>query len=386
VGPAAGRKASGESSIYQDAGGRWHGYVSMGLKTGGVRDRRHVSGAKRADVVKKVRDLERHRDAGTVTAAGQNVTVRQWLEHWLDNVAARKVRPSTLTRYRGIVLHQIIPELGHHRLDKLQPEHVDAFYVRLIEHDKLAPATVLQVHRVLSRALKVAVQRGRAGRNAASLVDPPSVARREIQPLTADEARRLLSVAADERNGARWTVALALGLRQGEALGLTWSDVDLDAEVPILTVRRALQRQAGKGLVLVQPKSRAGGRAVVLPAPLVEALRAHRRVQLQERLLAGELWQETDLVFAQPNGRPLDPRGDNRAWHRLLASADVRRARLHDARHTAASLLLLQRVPARVVMEMLGHSQVSLTLNTYSHVAPELARDAAERMTDVLWG
>jgi integrase len=272
--PAAGRNTSGESSIYQDPAGRWHGYVSMGVKTGGARDRRHVSGSKRVDVVKKVRDLERQRHAGTVTAAGQNIGVGQWLEHWLDKIAARRVRASTLARYRGIVRHQLLPELGHHRLDKLQPEHVDALYVRLLDHDELAPATVLQVHRVLSRALKVAVQRGRVGRNVASLVDPPSVTKREVEPLTADEARRLLSVAAEERNGARWSVALALGLRQGEALGLTWSDVDLDAEVPILTVRRALQRQAGKGLVLVQPKSRAGGRVVVLPRPLARIFRA----------------------------------------------------------------------------------------------------------------
>ena len=160
-------------------------------------------------------------------------------------------------------------------------------------------------------------------------------------------------------------MALALGLRQGEALGLTWECVDLDRGT--LTVRQALQRQPGTGLVLVQPKSRAGRRTIALPGPLRVALRAHRAAQLADRMAAGSMWQDHDLVFCQQNGRPLEPRSDHRAWRALLTAAQVRPARLHDARHTAASLLLQQGVPARVAMEILGPSQISLTLGTYSH-------------------
>lgn len=216
------------------------------------------------------------------------------------------------------------------------------------------------------------------------LVDAPSVRRGEVEPLTATEARRVLDAAAAGRNAARWSVALALGLRQGEALGLQWADVELDAGT--LTVRRALQRQRGAGLVLVEPKSRAGRRTIALPRPLVDGLRAHRAAQLAERMTAGPVWEDHGLVFCQPNGRPLDPRGDHRAWRALLAAAGVRPARLHDARHTAATLLLQQGVPARVAMQVLGHSQVTLTLGTYSHVVPELAREAADRMGTPLWG
>ncbi|MDP9417155.1 MAG: site-specific integrase [Actinomycetota bacterium] len=193
-----------------------------------------------------------------------------------------------------------------------------------------------------------------------------------------------MSTAASERNAARWSVALALGLRQGEALGLSWDDVDLS--VGTLTVRRALQRQTGRGLVLVEPKSASGRRTMALPMQLLEALRAHRTAQLEERLSAGSDWHENGFVFCQANGRPLEPRGDHAAWKRLLATAGVRDARLHDARHTAATLLLTQGVPARVAMQILGHSQISLTLGTYSHVVPELATDAAERMGKALWG
>ena len=377
------RNASGESSIHQTADRRWHGYVSMGVKDAGARDRRHVSGQRRADVVAKVRALEGKRDAGTGGTAGRGPTVAAWLDHWLANIAAPKVRPSTLQRYRQLVTHQLSPKVGHHRLDRLQPEHVERMNAELLASG-LSPASVLQAHRVLSRALKVAMQRGRVARNVCALVDAPSVARVEVEPLTSDEARRVLRAAEGTRNGARWSVAIALGLRQGEALGLSWDAVDLDAGT--LRVRQALQRQRGVGLVIVEPKSAAGRRTISLPRQLVDALRQHRTTQLEDRIAAANVWQDHGLVFAQPNGRPLDPRSDHRAWRELLASAGVRQAKLHDARHTAATVMLTMGVPARVVMQVLGHSQISLTLGTYSHVMPELADDAAARVGDALWG
>ncbi|MDQ6875801.1 MAG: site-specific integrase [Actinomycetota bacterium] len=379
---SAERNASGESTIYRDHVGRWHGNVSMGVKAGGVRDRRHVSGERRADVVAKVRQLEQRRDEGVLTTTGRT-TVAAWLTHWLDSIAARKVRPSTLDGYGSLIRVRIIPALGHHRLDRLQPEHLERFYAAMTA-EGLSGATVLKMHRVMSRAFTVAVQRGRVARNVCRLVDAPSVVRREVRPLTAAEARALLQTAKGQRNAARWTVALSLGLRQGEALGLPWAAVDLD--VGTLTVRQALQRQRGVGLVIVEPKSAAGHRTITLPPSLRDALRVQRVEQAAERLAAGSEWADHRLVFAQVNGRPVDHSADYAAWKALLRAAGVRDARLHDARHTAATLLLQQGVPARVAMEILGHSQISLTLNTYSHVVPELARDAALRMEKALWG
>ncbi len=376
------RSAYGESSIHRDAAGRWHGYVSMGLKREGQRDRRHVSAAKRAEVVPKVRALEHQRDSGVVHAAGRAPTVAEWLGHWLDTIAIRKVRASTLQGYRGKVNSRIIPAVGHHRLDRLQPEHLEAWYIELAD-EGLASSTILQLHRILSRALKVAMQRGKIARNVCSLVDAPSLRRDEVVPFSTTEARALLATARGLRNEARWSVALALGLRQGEALALRWEDIDLDSGT--LTVKRSMQRLVGKGLVFDEPKSRAGRRAIMLPNGLRDALRAHRAAQLEERLAAGSEWQENGLLFAQVNGRPIDPGSDWKSWKALLALAGVRDARLHDARHTAATLLLQQGVPARVAMQILGHSQISLTLGTYSHVVPELAQEAADRIDRVLW-
>lgn len=384
----SGRKANGRSSIFLGADGYWHGYVTMGVKDNGKTDRRHVQARTEKTVTAKTIALEKKRDAATVTTPGKVPTVADWLTYWLENIAERKVRPLTLQGYRGKVNQHLIPGLGSHRLDRLQPEHVEKFYRACSE--TLSPATVLQLHRILSRALKVAMQRGRVSRNVCTLVDAPSVSREEVKPLTQQEARAILAAATGRRNAARWSVALALGLRQGEALGLTWEYVDLEAQQ--IRVRWQLQRIVGRGLVFVEPKSRAGRRTIVLPDELAAALEAHKSAQDAERELARDLWEQhgppggqPGLVFAQPNGRPIDPRRDWGAWKELLQQAGVRDARLHDARHTSASLLLAEGVPARVVMELLGHSQISLTLGTYSHVAPEVSRAAADRIRGALW-
>lgn len=377
------RAASGESSIYRGNDGRWHGYVSMGLKRDGERDRRHVSGQRRADVVGKVRALEDTRDAGVVLVSGRAPTVAAWLLHWRQTIAVRRLRPKTFEGYGQQIRNHLVPHLGHHRLDRLQPEHVEAAW-RELEAEGLSPATVLMNHRSLSRALKVAMQGGQVSRNVVTLIDAPSVSRPEVVPLAADEVRRLLAAAADADNGARWSVALALGLRQGEALGLLWEDVDLQAGT--MTVRRALQRVKGRGLQLVEPKSFAGRRTLVLPEPLRDAPRRHQAWQGEQRAAALNAWEDgPGYVFAQPTGRPIGARSDWEAWKRLLRQAGVRDARLHDARHTAATLLLQQGVAPRVAMQLMGHSQISMTMH-YTHVVPELAQDAAQRMAQARWG
>ena len=304
-----------------------------------------------------------------------------------------------------------------HRLDRLTPEHVERFYTRL-EHDGLAPSSVLQIHRILARALKVAVQRGHVTRNVALLVDAPSATPAQIEPLTLAEAKALTVQAAGLRNSTRWSVALALGLRQGEALGLRWADVDLDAAT--ITIRWQLQRRSwlhgcpdpivctqarhtakcpdgctaharacpqrqDGGLVLTELKSGASKRVIALAPQLVAALRDHQAAQATERDTAGSFWHDGGFVWCQPTGKPVNPRADWGEWKALLKAAGVRDARLHDARHTAATLLRAQGVDQRVVMEILGHSQISMT-SRYTHMLPQVMTDAAARMGQALWG
>lgn len=412
------RRPNRMSSIYLGQDGWWHGWVTIGIKDDGSPDRRHRMGRTEAEVARKVRELERSRDAGSLAGTARGLTVGQWMETWLTTIAPRRVRRSTLeSTYVPKVRNRIIPGLGKHRLDRLTPEHVERFYTRL-EAEGLAPATVLQIHRIFSRALKVAVQRGYASRNVATLVDAPSISQDEIRPLTLAEAQQIILLAAGRRNGTRWSVALALGLRQGEALGLRWQYVDLEAGT--LTVRWQLQRRrwrhgcddphacgkerhhddcppdctgharacpkrTGGGLQLAELKSDKSRRTIALPPQLAVALKAHRAAQLQERMTAGSAWHDGGFVWCQPNGRPIGAHADWDEWKALLKEANVRDARVHDARHTAATLLLAQGVDQRVVMEILGHSQVSMTAK-YAHVLPQVMTDAADRIGQALWG
>lgn len=207
--------------------GLWHGYVTMGVKDDGSPDRRHRRGKNEAEVTRKVRELEAKRDAGKVDRPGRAPTVEAWMTTYLDDIAGRELQPNTLQSYWSDTRNWIIPNLGKHRLDRLLPEHLDKLYAQMLKAGK-KPSHVLKVHRILSRALEIAVRREKVGRNVAKLIDAPGADESEIEPLTQAEARRILTAAEAWRNGARWTVALALGLRQGESIGLRWKYVDLD--------------------------------------------------------------------------------------------------------------------------------------------------------------
>jgi len=449
------RKPNLRSSIYlSTADGRWHGWVTMGIKDDGSPDRRHRIGRTEAEVTSKVRELEGKRDAGSAGKAGRPLTVADWMRTWLTTVAPRTVAQDTLDRtYEPKVRRWIIPQLGRHKLDRLQPEHLDAFYTWLAGQG-LKPNTVLQIHRILSRALKVAWKRGKTGHNVALLVDAPIGEEADIEALSREEARRILAAAANWRNGARWSVALAVGIRQSEAIGLRWKYVNLDAgtievgwqlkraryrhgcDDPVTCTKdrhrtpcpvdctkhrhrvactadctkrghrcpevkrpcpkgctahaRECPQRTGGGWHFTRRKGVKPGQGnaklvLAIPAPLVTQLRAQRRCQNAERLAAGAAWEDWDLVFCSPAGAPLDPHDDWDDWHALLDEAGVREARVHDARHTAATLLLEQGIDIRVVQQILGHSQLSQT-QRYTHVTAELTQDAANRMGEALWG
>jgi integrase len=242
---------------------------------------------------------------------------------------------------------------------------------------------VQYLHAVLRRALGQALKWNLVPRNAARLVDPPRVERPEMLALTPEQARCFLDAVSGDRLGALYSVAVALGLRQSEILGLRWEDVDFEQQM--LRVRAQLLRIDGAKR-LVEPKTRQSRRTLPLPATIAAGLRAHRSRQLQERLLAGARWEGNgwDLVFTNTRGGPLDARHLVRAFKDHLVRAGLPDIRFHDLRHSCASLLVAQGLHPRVVMETLGHSTITLTMNTYSHVMPALQREAADMMDNVL--
>lgn len=385
---ASPKRSDGEGSIYFDrTRGTWVGVLVTGWHDGKP-IRKKVRASSRAKAASRLRDLREQVEAGQLPT-GRIPTVSEWMTYWLDEIAAKKVRPSTLRGYRTYVDCYIKPLMGDRRLDRLSPENIADAWHHLqtvgrpgVEDPKpLTSTSAHQAHRILARALRVAHQRGLVKQNVATLIDPPQPRDVEMEPLTKKQALAVLEAAKGRRNGARWRVALSLGLRQGEALGLRWDNVDLDAGT--IAVRQALGRVKGQGLVLGPVKSRAGRRTIALPAQVLAELKAHRTAQNAERLAAGSWWQDGGFVFAREDGRPLDPKADWTEWKALLTEAGVPAARLHDARHTAATMLLLMGVEQRVVMEILGHSRITVT-SKYQHVVDEMHRDAAEKM-DAFW-
>ncbi len=403
-----GRQASGRSSIYKGADGWWHGRVTVGRRDDGRPDRRHVMAASKSEVSKKVRTLEDQRREGKIPAVGADWTVERWLTHWVEHVAAPHVKANTLAGYRVAVNHHLIPGVGQHKLDSLRPEHLERLYRRIQERptkfgETTKPATAHQVHRTIRAALNEAVRRGYLPRNPATDARAPRVDPHEVEPFAVDEIKSLFLAAAQRRNGTRWAIALALGLRQGEALGMQWSDVDLD--VQLLTVRRSTLRpkyahgcggRCGKAhpgycpeRVRTNPdtdttKSRAGRRQIGLPNELAQLLAQHKDEQDRERQHAGDAWTEGGWVFTTETGAPISPRTDWSHWKQLLKDAGIRDSRLHDARHTAATILLLLGVSQPTIMNVMGWSNPAMA-QRYAHVVDPIRRDVAERLGGLLW-
>lgn len=373
------KRGQNEGSIFKRKDGRWAAVVSVGYRDG-KRARKTFYGKTRTAVREQLTVALRSHQQGIAINQDERETVSAFLDRWLTETAKPKVRASTFASYKKLVDHHLKPALGHVRLLRLSPSEVQAFLNAKLEAG-LSPRTVQYLLVLLRSGLKQALRWGLVSRNVATLVDAPRVVREEVRPLNPIQAKKLLAALRGDRLEALYAVALAMGLRKGEALGLRWQDVDLKSGT--LTVRCALQR-IEKQFEFVEPKSSRSRRTIALPGVASTTLAAHRVRQRKERLVAGSRWVNLDLVFCSTWGTPLDERTVSKHFKKKLAHAGLPSIRFHDLRHTCASLLLAQGVHPRVVMETLGHSQIALTMNTYSHVMPEGQREAARSIDAVL--
>lgn len=338
--------------------GRWVAQVDLRWQ-GGKRRRKVLYGRTRKEAKIKRDTALRERDSGVLIVAAP--TVEAWLTYWLDCICPeRGLKVNTMKSHRSKVDRYLIPHLGRHRIDKLAPEHLRAMYHDMRDQG-LSEATLRQTHAILHRALKVAEREGKVARNVARLVDAPATTRNKRKGLTVDQARRVL-VDGDLR---AW-VALYLGLRQGEALGLMWSDVDL--ERGWLSVERALVRHPARGLIFDRPKSAASVRDFPLPPKALAQFKLTRAI-------ANQRGDDHALIFHRSDGRPIEPRDDWQAWADRLSRAGVPHVALHAARNTTASLLEAAGVPVRVVAQILGQSTIAVT-HGYQHAEESVLVDA----------
>ena len=349
--------------------------------------RRKVTGRTQDEAWDRAERLRMANDISATLPA--EVTVGRFLNYWLTEVLPdAEITQVTRDGYERMCRLYLVPILGRIRVDQLAPHHVRSMMKKLREQG-LSPNTVRQARSVLRRALRTAEADGLVNRNVAKIVDGVKVGRSNGRTLTPDQARTLLTAAQGHEYGALLVVLLSMGLRKGEALGLSWADLDLDGTPPTLTVTKSVKKAANGALYIDDPKTAGSVRRLHLPAPTVEVLKAHRADQARARLEFGPGWggdwTEYDLVFTSSIGTPMDPDRVNRAIKKLSTDTLGAPWTPHQMRHTAASLLLAQNVPLKTVSEMLGHSSIRVTADVYGHLLEPARTEAADAMTEALW-
>ena len=307
-------------------------------------------------------------------------TLGEWMQQWLEGYVRLCCAPRTYEGYERNIRCHINPALGLIMLSELRPEHLDVFYSSLLKEGRidgkggLAGQSVLHIHRILSEALTFAVKRGLLFRNIADLVDPPRVSQFDRKTLTPEEVMRLLEAARGSPYFPAINMGEKTGMRQGEILGLRWRDVDFEQKS--VSVVQVLHKRRGV-CYFREPKSRSSRRRIATQPSLVKFLQWHRAEMEGINLLLGRTLTPDDLVFAKPDGSPLDPSTLQHAFRRIVRAAGLEGIRFHDLRHTHASLLLMAGVHPKIVQERLGHSTVAITLDLYSHTVSSLQMAAA---------
>lgn len=367
------KRGNNEGSIYQREDGRWCAQAT--LPDGG---RKYFYGRTRREVQGKLTAALKTMQEGLPVSTGRS-PLTNFLTRWLEDAAKPTVKPSTYAGYRNVVNNHINPRIGNLSLDKLSPQVIQAF---LNERGNagLSPRTVQLIRAVLRRALGQAVKWRLLAYNAAQLVDSPRQRRYLASVWTPEETRRFLEAVRGDRFDALFMVAAYLGLRQGEILALRWHDVEVDRRS--LSVTGSMPTVGRR--VRDDTKSDRSRRVLPLPEPVASALRTHRVRQLDDRLRAGDEWRDDDLIFASVFGGPVERKGLHYRWKKAITRAGVPNIRFHDLRHGCATFLLAEKVPARVVADILGHSSIRTTMDLYAHVMPHLLEDASLAMERLL--
>lgn len=359
--------------VFEHHGG-WAFKVGIGKDplTGRYRYHREYGFPSKRAAEERMAEVVAQRKSGAYVEPAR-ITLGEYLDRWLASVKPN-LSPRTWEGYESNLRLHVKPYLGNVLLPKLQPLALKELYGRLLEKG-LAPKTVQYVHQTLHVALEEALRMGMVGRNVADAVQPPRVERKEMRTLDEWQAARLLSGIDDLRLKVPVALALGCGLRRGEICGLRWQDTDLDAGCLYLV--QTVQRLKGQGLTARPTKTHRSRRPVTLPPGVIDILKAWRKQQVQERLLAGPVWEETGLVLTTERGTPVDGNWITKHFARKLKELGLPHIRFHDLRHSHATVLLKKGVHPKVVQERLGHSAIGVTLDVYSHVLPAMQREAA---------
>jgi len=385
---ASKRRGNNEGSIYKRPDGSWIGQVSTGYDPAtGKPKRKSFYGQTRQEVNAKITKALQEVQNG-IYIEPTKTTLGEWLDRWLTTYKKGQIKPITYEGYESLIKVHIQPALGNIPMAKLQANVLQNFYNEKLEHGRadgeggLSTRMVRYFHAVIRQALEQAVKEGILNRNVADATSPPVIKNKQMKPLSEDELLSFLEAAKHDRLFTAYLLAATTGLRRGELLGLCWDCVDLEAGS--IAVKRQLI-PLKSGLVLQEDtKSRSSKRNISLTDDAIRELKAHKRRQAQEKLAMGEAYQNLNLCFCKEDGSYLRPENFVKVFQQQLESAGLPKVRLHDLRHGHASLLLQRGIPAKMVQERLGHSSITMTLNLYSHVTPEMAKTAAASLNGLM--
>jgi integrase len=373
------KRGNGEGSIHRRKNGGWCAQYTVYTAKG--RKRRTLYGRTRAEVAAKLAKALSDREGG-ITFDADNLRLGDYLLRWLEDSKKGSVKRVTYEGYARQMRNHLVPTLGRIKLKALTPAHLRGLYREKTETG-LSARTVGYIHTTIHNALEQAVKDGLLPRNVANAVKPPQLCKEEIQPLTPAQTKTLFEAVGGDRFEALYVLAVTAGPRQGELLGLKWEDIALDRGLP--QVRRTLSGTNGGEPVFSDPKTAKGRRSVKLTARAVEALKRHRERQLKEREEVAGLWQNHDLVFPTQVGTPMSRHNlVARSFKPLLKRAGLPEIRFHDLRHTCATLMLAVGANPKVAQEALGHANVTITLDTYSHLLPNMQDEVAEKVNELL--
>lgn len=368
------KRGNGEGSVYKrKADGKWVGSVT--LENG---KRKVFYGKTKKEVTEKLVKARGELQQGTLIV--NEPTIKEYLNTWLKT-HKQSVRSRTYERYESIVRLHLVPTLGKIKLSKLTPQHLELLYTKKLDSG-LSPRTVNAIHSMLNTALDKAMRQGLIHKNVCKMVSPRRAERKEFKTLTIDQIRKLLAAAEDHPLRALFYLAATTGMRRGELFGLKWQDIDF--QQGCLYVRRALVRMpTGQGYKESEPKTSKSRRRIVLIPIAKEALKLHRVNQLVIREQAGKAWQDNDYVFCSALGTNLQPGHSGLVQLKgLLKKAGLPDIRFHDLRHSTATFLFALGVHPKVVQELLGHSEIGITMDIYSHSLPTMQEDAMQKMAD----
>ncbi|QGT99308.1 hypothetical protein SYNTR_0715 [Candidatus Syntrophocurvum alkaliphilum] len=387
------KRGNGEGTIYKLPDGRWIGQITIGTNKDGKPKRRSLYGKTKKEVQNKMHELKNQLATGTLPETNK-ITLADWLTTWINDYKKQELKPSTWESYKSIINTHIIPDLGGVKLDKLRTNDIQRFYNAKLEKGRIQRAcsrnkekslsarTIKNIHTVMHSALEQAARENLINSNPASYTTRPRQEKKEITPLKSEQVKQFLENIKNDWLYPLYITALGTGLRRGELLGLKWQDIDFDNQTAY--IKRELLLINNRVQLEEYTKTKSSNRSIALPDTVIKQLKKLKTKQKEDKLFLGQEYQDNNFVFCWDDGRVVRPDYPYKRLKELLEQNNLPVIRFHDLRHTFATLLLEAGEHPKVVSEMLGHSTITITLDTYSHVLPSMQQKAAAKLNSFI--